>query len=125
MVTAKVAWVAEAEIRLGMVRVVVDSSGRSRATVPSAPSLVVALTVPTQPALPVPQVTWIPTRPSPSGATAELVTVSREGKVTPVALVSPCGSKQPSNSNAGLVTSRPWVSVRVRKPVSLVGPAAV
>ena len=35
-----------------------------------------------------------------------LVTLSSEGKTLPVAVLSPFGSKQPSNSKTGLVTSR-------------------
>src|SRR5690348_12029336 len=86
---------------VGSVIVAVRSSLTSKAVRPSETPPEVALTEPAQPSAPVPQLTWTPARWSAVGWTVVLVTISSEGKLTPVAVSSPCGSKQPSNSETG------------------------
>ncbi len=54
--------------------------------------------MPVHPVLPVPQLSWSETLWSASGSSAVVVTLSSDGNSLPVGVLSPFGSKQPSNS---------------------------
>src|SRR4051812_18681826 len=62
-----------------------------------------------------------PGRLSAAGVATVEVLVVVVGKVTPVALFLPRGSKQPSNSKTGLLASLPRLSVMVASPMILDG----
>src|SRR3954454_22835148 len=97
-VIVKVTLSAPSGTGVGKCRDAVCSSGMSNGTVPRGVSPAAAVTVPAQPVLPVPQLSWSDTLLSPSGTRAVVVTLSREGNSLPVGVLSPLGSKQPSNS---------------------------
>jgi hypothetical protein len=53
---------------------------------------------------PIPQLSWTTPRRSASGVSAVDVTLSSEGKETPVGALVESGSKHPSNSKTGFGT---------------------
>ncbi len=83
---------------VGKCRLAVCSSCTSTGTVPRSVSPALAATMPWQPVLPVPQLTCSEILCSASGSSAVEVTLSSEGNSLPVGVLSPWGSKQPSNS---------------------------
>src|SRR3954447_369130 len=101
----------------------------------------VAVSVPAQPAWPAEQFSVGAISPWASEAIVPLGSVSAAGaaacwlgvsegdagllKSTPVGVLVPLGSKHPSNSKTGLVTSRPLASVMLSGPTNFVGPPAV
>src|SRR6478735_1319641 len=123
--TVKVTSAAPSGTGPGSGSVWVDSSASSKGIVPSFASPALTAMVPAQPLSPLPHVSCRLASPWASGVMVVLATLSSDGKTTPVGVLSPFGSKQPSNSKTGLVTSWPLASVMVRKPVSLLGPPTV
>src|SRR3954447_15933113 len=96
--TVKVSSSAPAGTGAGSGRVAVDSSARSNGIEPSLVCPASTTMAPAQPRSPDPQVTCRPAAPAASGVMVVEATASSEGKVTPVGVLSPSGSKQPSNS---------------------------